>query len=173
VAADILESPRNISDKIRALAAAGYSRSEIAKLVDRSYQQVRQVLVEDERLGRREASRRSSSPSLEGRTGSPEAGIGAGFEEAADTFGGIWRLQLENDGAVRLPKQVQAAMGVQPGGVLICELQGDGLKILTPEAALERARSYLVGLPSSDERDLVQELIDERRAEAAREQAGD
>ena len=48
-------NPINISDRIRALAAAGSSRAEIARVVDRSYQQVRQVLVADEARARRSA----------------------------------------------------------------------------------------------------------------------
>ena len=45
----------SISDRIRALAAAGHSRAEIARMMDRSYQQVRQVLVADEARSRRAA----------------------------------------------------------------------------------------------------------------------
>lgn len=47
------EPKQSISDRIRALAAQGRSRAEIARLVDRSYQQVRQVLVGDEARARR------------------------------------------------------------------------------------------------------------------------
>jgi hypothetical protein len=42
-----------LADRIRTLAAAGHSRADIARMVDRSYQQVRQVLVEDEARSRR------------------------------------------------------------------------------------------------------------------------
>src|ERR1700744_4244719 len=45
----VFRSHSTVSGRIRALADAGYSRSDIAKLVDRSYQQVRNVLVEHER----------------------------------------------------------------------------------------------------------------------------
>lgn len=45
----------SITNRIRALAAAGHSRAEIARMVDRSYQQVRQVLVGDEARSRRSA----------------------------------------------------------------------------------------------------------------------
>ncbi|WP_439476630.1 hypothetical protein [Brevundimonas sp.] len=45
----------SITNRIRALAAAGHSRAEIARMVDRSYQQVRQVLVGDEARSRRAA----------------------------------------------------------------------------------------------------------------------
>ncbi len=43
----------SITNRIRALAAAGHTRAEIARMVDRSYQQVRQVLVGDEARSRR------------------------------------------------------------------------------------------------------------------------
>lgn len=45
----------SITDRIRTLAAAGHTRAEIARMVDRSYQQVRQVLVGDEARSRRAA----------------------------------------------------------------------------------------------------------------------
>lgn len=62
---------QTISDRIRALAAEGRSRSEIARLVDRSYQQVRQVLVADEakrRRNRTEPNASAASPSTDTRT---------------------------------------------------------------------------------------------------------
>ena len=161
----IVASDRSISDKIRALALDGWSRSEIAGLVGRSYQQVRQVLVEDERR----AGRSAASPAPAGPAqGAPAPGVA----EESRPFGAVWRLQLEADGRVRLPGAVQAALNVRPGSVLICELDGDSLLMLGPRAAWERVRSRL-NLPPASERDLVAELIAERRAEAAREDRDD
>lgn len=55
----------SITNRIRALAAAGHSRAEIARMVDRSYQQVRQVLVGDEARSRRSAGETPpSSPEI-------------------------------------------------------------------------------------------------------------
>ena len=162
----IVASDRTISDKIRALAGDGWSRSEIADLVHRSYQQVRQVLVEDER---RAARAFGPPPFVQPDV---DASSSDGMAEEALRFGAVWRLRLEPDGAVRLPSAVQAALGVRPGGVLICELEGDCLRILGPRAAWERVRARLK-LPAASERDLVAELIAERRAEAAREEGDD
>lgn len=58
-------NPKNISDRIRALAAAGNSRAEIARMVDRSYQQVRQVLVADEARARRSVPPTAARPERE------------------------------------------------------------------------------------------------------------
>jgi hypothetical protein len=165
-AAAIVASGRNISDKIRALAGDGWSRSEIADLVDRSYQQVRQVLVEDERRAGRRAARPGLAPP---QVDAPPV---EGVAEEALPFGATWRLKLGSDGVVQLPAAVQAALGVRAGGVLICELEGDSFRILGPRAAWERVRRRL-DLPARSERDLVAELIAERRAEAAREDGDD
>ena len=124
-----------------------------------------QVLVEDERR----AGRSAASPAPAGPAqGAPAPGVA----EESRPFGAVWRLQLEADGRVRLPGAVQAALNVRPGSVLICELDGDSLLMLGPRAAWERVRSRL-NLPPASERDLVAELIAERRAEAAREDRDD
>jgi hypothetical protein len=161
----ILASDRSISDKIRALAADGWSRSEIADLVSRSYQQVRQVLVEDERRAGRAAG---PSPGAPAAAAPPPDGVA----EESLPFGAALRLKLEPDGVLRLPSAVQAALGVRPGSVLVCELEGETVRILGPRAAWERLRSRL-NLPLAAERDLVAELIAERRTEAAREDRDD
>lgn len=66
----------SISNRIRALAAAGHSRAEIARMVDRSYQQVRQVLVDDEGRSRRAAE--------EAATSLHKAAVGDPFPRMAD-----------------------------------------------------------------------------------------
>ena len=61
----------NISDRIRSLSAAGHSRAEVARIVDRSYQQVRQVLVADEARAQRSEQRAGDTveqPRMAGRT---------------------------------------------------------------------------------------------------------
>lgn len=44
-----------VSHKIRYLNREGFTRSQIAHILNKRYQHVRNVLVEDERLGRHQA----------------------------------------------------------------------------------------------------------------------
>ncbi|MBX9795632.1 hypothetical protein [Sphingomonas sp.] len=55
----IVSGKLTISDKIRALHQAGASRAEIARFLERRYQHVRNVLIEDER---RAGGRASDGP---------------------------------------------------------------------------------------------------------------
>lgn len=160
----VVTSNLSVSDKIRRLSAAGYSRRQIADLVARSYQQVRQVLVEDERrAGRRMAAH--SGPDLARPAG--------GVAEAPVTFGGIYRLDVEDGGVVRLPPAVLAALQVSTGSVLISELGEDRLTLLSTGAAWRKVQDLVASLDLAPERLLSDELIAERRQEAAREDAGE
>ena len=62
-----------------------------------------------------------------------------------------------------------AAAGLEPGEEVVIEPVGEGeLRLQTKESALKEAQAMVARyLPGG--RDLVQELIDERRQEAARE----
>ncbi|MDB5445121.1 MAG: hypothetical protein JWQ97_438 [Phenylobacterium sp.] len=161
--ANILASKLSISDKIRRLASLGHSRSRIADLVGRSYQQVRQVLVEDERRARRGTSVGPAEPLA------PASGVA----ESQQVFGEVVRLRLESDGVLRLPPEALRVLNVGASGVLIGEVREEGLMIFTPAAALEKARTLFRRLNIDPSRDLVEELIAERRAEAARESRDD
>ena len=157
----IVASNLSISEKIRRLAAAGFTRGQIAKLIDRSYQQVRQVLVEDERRAARQAS------------GAPQSMAAAGVAEAPTTFGGIYRLEIEENGVVRLPPAVMAALQVTTGSILISELGEDRLTLLSPRAAWRKVQDLVASMNIPPDRLLSEELIADRRAEAAREDAGE
>jgi hypothetical protein len=163
----IVNSALSVSDKIRRLAAAGYSRRQIADLVGRSYQQVRQVLVEDER---RAGLRSTAQHTPAARPASdPSSG---GVAEPGVKFGGIYRLDVEDGGVVRLPPAVQTVLGASPGGVLIAELADDRLIVLSTEAAWRQVKDLVRSFGIDPERRLSDELIAERRLEAAREDAG-
>ena len=153
--ATIVAAPLTVSDKIRKLAAAGYSRRQIADLIDRSYQQVRQVLVEDERRARRQGA------ALQGVAEGPSAAIAPPFED-----GGIYRLAFGANGEIVLPEAVEKALGLYRGGVVIAELGGDSLKILSSSAALERAQAVVRSLNLPKGLSLADELIADRRREA-------
>lgn len=155
-----VDQSARISDRIRAFHAQGHTRSEIAKLVDRSYQQVRQVLMED---ARRASGGRSPSQAI------PTPSNAQGVSEPSATFGGVHRLNVQPDGSVRLPPEVQAVLGVRPGGVLIAELSEDRLVILNGRAAMARIDAIMAPFRIQGGPLVSEELIAERRAEAARE----
>lgn len=148
----------SISDKIRALDAAGCSRSEIATFLNRSYQQVRQVLVQDEA---RRARNAQAAPGLAERK-TPQ------FARTESEAGGLYRLDIQPDGSIRLPAFVEQAMGLRRGGVVISEFMGDRLVLLSTTAAGKRAQDLVAALiPGTDS--LADSLIEDRRHEARRE----
>lgn len=77
--------------------------------------------------------------------------------------------RLNQQGRVVIPAECRAAAGLKPGDDLIVEVTGEGeLLLLSREQAVRKAQAVIAPhLPKG--RDLVQEFIDERRAEAARE----
>jgi AbrB family looped-hinge helix DNA binding protein len=76
----------------------------------------------------------------------------------------LGRTRINQQGRIVIPAECRAAAGLKPGDELLIETVGDGeLRIRIKEARAIVARYLPKG------RDLVQELIDERREEAARE----
>ena len=154
---------QSISDRIRELAAAGHSRADIARMVDRSYQQVRQVLVADEARARRYDI--PDTPSHASRV----AERGSTYNhEPASMIGDIARIPISADGSALLPADVVARLTGGEGRILIGSFVGEALWMLGPVAAARKAKE---GLPSwrPGEPMWSDQLIAERRAEAARE----
>ena len=67
-----------------------------------------------------------------------------------------------------IPAAVRRALDLRPGDDLIIRVEDGELRMSTRRQALARARRLIRELIPSDE-DLTQSLIDDRRAEAARE----
>jgi len=79
------------------------------------------------------------------------------------------RARINEQGRIVIPAECRAAAGLKPGDELIVETVGVGeLHIRTREQALKEAQR-IVARHSSGSRDLVAELIAERREEAERE----
>lgn len=79
------------------------------------------------------------------------------------------RARIDQHGRIVIPADCRAAAGLKPGDELLIELIGEGeLRLRTPEQAIKEARAIVARYASKD-RDLVAELIAERRAEAERE----
>jgi bifunctional DNA-binding transcriptional regulator/antitoxin component of YhaV-PrlF toxin-antitoxin module len=135
------------SDKMRALHAAGYERSAIAKFLDVRYQFVRNVLVQDEA---RDAERKSTAEA----TDSPE------LEPV--------KLRLGPDGRVLIPATFRDALKLGEGTTLIGSIVDGELHLLTVEAAMRKAQAIVKRFVPAGV-SLVDELIDDRRREADRE----
>jgi AbrB family looped-hinge helix DNA binding protein len=79
------------------------------------------------------------------------------------------RVRINQQGRIVIPAQCRAAAGLKPGDELLIETVGEGeLRLRTKEQALREAQR-IVARYTSGSRDLVAELIAERREEAARE----
>lgn len=148
------QAPRTVADQIRALAAQGHARADIARMLGKRYQHVRNVLEGDKLRGGVATS------------GDPARNT-VGVAEASIPFGGVHRLSIEADGTVRLPADVLGVLGAPAGGVLIGVLEADRFVILSGHAAMDRVRALVASLSIDPKRVLSEELIAERRAEAA------
>ncbi len=77
-------------------------------------------------------------------------------------------VTLGTSGRLVLPVKFRRALGVEPGDELILALDKGELRIFTRGEAIKRAQGLVRRYIPSD-RSLVDELIQERRAESARE----
>ncbi len=145
---------RTIADKIRALAAAGYSRGDIASFLNRSYQQVRQVLVQDER---RKTRLEQESP----LTAVREAWAAYKASEPPP-----YRIAVDNEGRITLP----AEWGFEPGQLFVArKVFSDIVMLNGPGAAAEAGGTSELGPLPADQWYASEDLIAERRREAVKE----
>lgn len=79
--------------------------------------------------------------------------------------------KVNQQGRIVIPAECRAAAGIKPGDRLLVEAIGEGeLRLRTPAQALKAAQEIVARHASG--RDLVSELIAERRKEARRESGG-
>ena len=164
-AAAIVASAATTSDKIRALNAAGYPRAEIARMLGKRYQHVRNVLEDDK------AREVGTPPQLSAYPGPGVAEAQADFERKVEArAGGYYRFVLGTDGSLILPREVREALRMRDSRVVVGHLDGETFTLIGPEESIRRiqemARQYIQPGVS-----LVDELIADRRAEVAREEA--
>jgi AbrB family looped-hinge helix DNA binding protein len=78
------------------------------------------------------------------------------------------RTRMNGQGRIVIPAECRAAAGIKPGDDLLIEPVGEGeLRVRTRRQALKNAQEIVAKYSSG--RDLVAELIAERREEARRE----
>jgi AbrB family looped-hinge helix DNA binding protein len=140
------------SAKIRALAAEGVERAEIARLLGIRYQHVRNVLEHD---------RAREAKAAAGLSEPPQPPI---FDDSTPSV----KVRLGPEGRVVIPAPMREALGLKEGDVLFARLEGGEIKLLTPNAAMSRAQAIVRSFVPEGV-SLADELIAERRREAERE----
>ncbi len=83
----------------------------------------------------------------------------------------VWR-KVGSGGRIARPDAYRQAIGVSEGDDVQVRLKGDEVRIISRAAALRRAQDLVAKYVPQDV-GLVDELIAERRREAAREDAGE
>ncbi len=146
---------RSKSDKIRCLRAAGYERGDIARYLDIRYQFVYNV----------DTAPRPKATKLP--PGSPDEAAGsAELSEPAPNW--VWTM-IRKGGVIQVPAGFLESMGVAEGDQVQLALDGDVVRVLSRAAAIREAQE-LVRRYVPEGVSLVDELLAERRAEAAREE---
>ena len=78
------------------------------------------------------------------------------------------RVKLVEGGKLVISAAFRREMGVKPGDTLIVEMDEGGLRVRSLPSAIQRVQARIREL-NPEGRSLVDELIADRRAEAARE----
>lgn len=81
-----------------------------------------------------------------------------------------WKATMDASGRVLLPAELRKKIGATPGSDLTWVHSEDGLKLQTLDAILKDVREHFCSLGSPEEI-WSEELIAERKIEAAREEA--
>jgi AbrB family looped-hinge helix DNA binding protein len=77
-------------------------------------------------------------------------------------------VQVDRNGRIVLPAEFRRALGVKAGDYLVIDIEGGRVELMTPAQAMwEIQEEVLKHVPPGVS--LVDELIEERRQEAARE----
>ena len=209
---EVVKGLRAKARKIHALAAEGYSTSEIASFLDVTSQSVGDVLTgpKTKAAGGNDPGEGHPPRSLRGGDGATMDTLVANMKSKSDkiralgqagytpariaqylgiryqhaynvlkqaeragwpTFGKkVGLAKLGRDGRFVIPATFRKAMGIEPGDDLILHSEDGELRVVGRRVGLERARA-IVRRFVPEGVSLVDELIADRRAEAARESA--
>jgi antitoxin component of MazEF toxin-antitoxin module len=152
---ELTAEARSTSDKIRRLRAAGYERGDIARYLGIRYQFVYNVDTAPQPKAKRPA--REVAPA---RRESSEPG--------QPTPMWLWTA-VGKGGVVKLPANFLEAMGVAEGDQVQLALDGDVFRVLSRASAIRELQNQ-VRRHVPEGVSLVDELLAERRSEAAREE---
>ncbi len=78
------------------------------------------------------------------------------------------KTKVAQGGRIVIPAEYRKALGLKPGDTVVLVLQDGEVRLLTMKRAVERIQE-LIRRYVPEGRSLVQELIEERRQESARE----
>ena len=153
--------------RIRALAAAGFDRSQIANALGLSYQHVYNVMSGGVRLADRVADADAgleTSPLAKHTVASTARSLQVVVSEGPDPV----RALVEGGGRIAIPVAFLEALRISEGDSVVLDLEGDELRLYGQDAALRRVRRFVAQHVPADV-SLVDELIAERRHQAERE----
>jgi hypothetical protein len=162
-----------VADKIRALAAEGVPRADIARFLGKRYQHVRNVLEDDADgrqsrggyvVGRADLSGVREEPRPFDRADGPTY-----IDRRSATA--FW-LKVKPDGSLPLSDEIIEVLGATPGEKVFAKIKDGRLMLMSGDAAMEEARAT-VRKYIPPEVDLAASLIADRRAEVAGEEADD
>ncbi len=150
------------ADKIRALGDAGYGRRQIANFLGLSYQRVRNVLAQpDPRAPAANAGRKRPRTSLKDNETPP-------YEPLALTAE-VGRVALDEQGRIQLSPRMLAELAMKPGDSVPFSIEKGEVRLFSIPALLRDVRANLG--PAIDGPGIwSEELVAERRAEAAKEE---
>lgn len=151
----VVDGAKTVSDKVRALDRAGYRRADIARFLGKRYQQVRNVLVGDQQAKRSETADVPPDRSSHSDSDNPQGPRST-------------KVRVGPEGQINIPAPFREALGIREGDVLFARIEDGELHILTATAAMRRAQA-IVRQFVPEGVSLVDELIEDRRREAARE----
>ena len=113
---DITAGLPTISAKIRALHKAGYPRAEIARILGRRYQQVRNVLVQDAQVASRKDKVQTTEPA---------------------------NVKVGPEGRIVIPSSFRQAMRIAEGDFLIATLREGEVVLSTKASAIRKAQALV------------------------------
>ncbi len=154
---------RTKSGKIRRLSTAGYKCADIARYLGIRYQFVYNVLS----AAHVRARQRPQEPIREVAGLTPAAIDGRSPQPPRQSSKWLWTM-IGKGGRIELPRAFVEAMGADEGDLVQLALEGDVVRVLSRTAALRELQEE-VRRCVPDGVSLVEELLNERRVEAARE----
>lgn len=158
--ARIVGSDDTVSNKIRALAAGGLARAEIAKALGKRYQHVRNVLEGDKLSAT--APGVSEGEAKPFRT-EPEV------HPPQSRGDGVFRMEVDGAGRLALPPELIAEWNLKAGSVLMGHLKGEVFELITGATSMRRVKELVRQFVPEGGPSLADELIADRRHEVERE----
>jgi hypothetical protein len=159
---DAVAQPHHtVADKIRALAAAGVPRADIARFLGKRYQHVRNVLEGDAQAGGGYVLGRADLSGV-GDSGARYRSAGEDAALIEPRGNGAYWIRIRPDGSLPLPDELVEALSAAPGRRVFARLTDHGVKLLSADAAMEEVRAIV--RQHAQTGSVVDEFLAERRA---------